>query len=137
MRVFFDASAFAKRYVEEAGSAEVLHWCETASTLVLSVVAVPELVSAFCRLRREGRLSDAQYQRLKAELLADIADALLCDTDPAVVRHAVRALEAHTLRGIDAIHIGAALQSGVQVFVTADSRQAHAARGMGLQVQRV
>ena len=137
MRVFFDASAFAKRYVEEAGSTEVLHWCETASTLVLSVVAVPELVSAFCRLRREGRLSDAQYQRLKAELLADIADALLCDTDPAVVGHAVRALEAHTLRGMDAIHIGAALQSGVQVFVTADSRQAHAARGMGLQVQRV
>ena len=98
---------------------------------------MPELVSAFCLLRREGRLSDAQYQRLKAELLADIADALLCDTDPAVVGHAVRALEAHTLRGMDAIHIGAALQSGVQVFVTADSRQAHAARGMGLQVQRV
>lgn len=134
MRVYFDTSAFAKRYVAEAGSAQVLQWCDRATTLVLSVIAVPELVSAFCRLRREGRLSDAQYQRLKGELLADIADALICDTSPAVVAHAVRALEAHALRGMDAIHIGAALQSGAQAFVTADKRQADAARGMGLQV---
>jgi predicted nucleic acid-binding protein len=134
MRVYFDTSAFAKRYVEEAGSAQVLHWCDQATTLVLSVIAVPELVSAFCRLRREGQLNDAQYQRLKGELLADIADALICETSPAVVAHAVMALEAHALRGMDAIHIGAALQSGAQAFVTADRRQADAARGMGLQV---
>ncbi|MDH4393575.1 MAG: type II toxin-antitoxin system VapC family toxin [Aquabacterium sp.] len=137
MRVFFDTSAFAKRYVEEAGSAQVLHWCDQATTLVLSVIAVPELVSALCRLRREGRLSVAQYAQLRDELLADIADALICDTSPAVVGHAVRALEAHPLRGMDAIHIGAALQSGAQAFVTADGRQAQAARGMGLQVVQI
>lgn len=112
----------------------MLQWCDRTTALVLSVITVPELVSAFCRLRREGRLSTAQYERLKDELLADIADALICDTGPAVVAHAVRALEAHHLRGMDAIHIGAALQSGAQAFVTADGRQAEAARGMGLQV---
>lgn len=134
MRVCFDTSAFAKRYVGESGSAQVLQWCDRATTLVLSVIVVPELVSAFCRLRREGRLSVVQYERLKDELLADIADALICDTGPAVVAQAVRALEAHPLRGMDALHIGAALQSGAQAFVTADVRQAEAARGMGLQV---
>lgn len=137
MRVYFDTSAFAKRYVEEAGSAQVLQWCNQATSLVLSVIVVPELVSAFCRLRREGRLSDAQYARLKGELLTDIADAQICDTSPAVVMHAVRALEAHALRGMDAIHIGAALQSGAQAFVTADGRQAEAARGMGLRVAQI
>lgn len=137
MRVFFDTSALTKRYVEEAGSADVLSLCDQASALVLSVIAVPELVSAFCRLRREGRLSEPQYQRLKADLLADMADATICDTSPVVVAHAVHALEAHTLRGMDAIHIGAALQAGVQLFVTADNRQAQAAQGMGLQVKQV
>lgn len=137
MRVFFDTSALVKRYVEEAGSADVLHWCDQASTLVLSVIAVPELISAFCRLQREGRITEPQYQRLKTELLADIADALICETSPTVVGHAVRALEAHALRGMDAIHIGAALQAGAQLFVTADNRQAQAAQGMGLQVQQV
>ena len=59
MRVFFDASAFAKRYVEEQGSEQVLQWCDRSTELALSVVVVPELISAFCRLRREGKLGPA------------------------------------------------------------------------------
>lgn len=45
MRVYFDSSAFAKRYVDEAGTAEVLEWCGKAAGLALSVLAVPEFVS--------------------------------------------------------------------------------------------
>jgi predicted nucleic acid-binding protein len=52
MRVYFDSSAFAKRYIDEAGTAEVLAWCERASELAISVIAVPELISAFCRPQR-------------------------------------------------------------------------------------
>ena len=47
MRVFFDSSAFAKRYVDEVGTPEVLIWCDRANELLLSVIALPELVSAF------------------------------------------------------------------------------------------
>ena len=75
MRVYFDSSAFAKRYIDEAGTPDVLAWCERASELALTVIAVPELISAFCRLQRDGRLTDAQYQIIKSDLLADIADA--------------------------------------------------------------
>ena len=99
MRVYFDSSALAKRYVDEAGSAEVLRWCDAASVLALSVIAVPELISAFSRLLREGRIDAQQYRTVKADLLADIEDALVCDISPDVVGHAVRALEAHPLRG--------------------------------------
>ncbi|EQD41125.1 hypothetical protein B1A_16203, partial [mine drainage metagenome] len=74
MRVYFDSSAFAKRYIDEAGTAEVLAWCERARELALSVIAIPELISAFCRLQREGRLTRAQYQAIKSALMADIAD---------------------------------------------------------------
>ena len=103
------SSAFAKRYIDEQGSDDVLSWCERASELTLSVIAVPELVSAFCRLRREGRVNDELYSELKEHLMADIADTPICDTSRDVVRNAIAALEAHPLRAIDAIHLGAAL----------------------------
>ena len=56
MRVFFDSSAFARRYLGEAGSDAVVEWCDKATEIVLSGVALPEIISAFCRLRREGHL---------------------------------------------------------------------------------
>lgn len=134
MRVYFDSSAFAKRYIDEAGTEQVLSWCDRADELVLSVIALPELISAFCRLQREGRLNPAQYRKIKQDLMADLTDALLCDTTPALLQLAVRALEASTLRGMDAIHIGAAQVCEADVFVSADARQCEAARATGLQV---
>lgn len=134
MRVYFDSSAFAKRYIEETGTADVLMWCERASELALSVVAVPELISAFCRLQREGSMTDAQYRIIKRALMLDIADAMVCDTTPQVIQHAVKALESYTLRGMDAIHLGAALACTAEVFISADARQCRAAEASGLQV---
>lgn len=134
MRVYFDSSAFAKRYIDEASTPAVLAWCERATELALSVIAIPELISAFCRLQREGRLTDAQYQTIKSDLLADIADALVCDATPQVIAHAVKALESGPLRGMDAIHLGAALACAAEVFVSADARQCEAAERFGLRV---
>jgi predicted nucleic acid-binding protein len=134
MRVFFDSSAFAKRYIDEPGTEQVLTWCDRADELVLSVIALPELISAFCRLRREARLTPAQYRQIKQDLLADLADAQLCDTSPQLLKLAVQALEASALRGMDAIHIGSAQVCEADVFVSANARQCDAARAVGLQV---
>lgn len=62
MRVFFDSSAFARRYLGETGSDAVIGWCDKATEIVLAGVALPEIISAFCRLRRKGRLTEAQYR---------------------------------------------------------------------------
>lgn len=134
MRVFFDSSAFAKRYVSEQGSDDVFSWCERATELALSVIAVPEVVSAFARLRREGVLGDAQYADLKASLLSDIEDALICDMTPDVVAGSIDVLEAAPLRAMDAIHVAAALACGADVFVSADARPCTAAVKPGLRV---
>ena len=138
MRVFFDSSAFAKRYVvHERGTAEVLAWCERADELALSVIAVPELIAAFCRLRRDGRITATQYRRLKDDFMADIDDALICDTSPQTLQHAVAALERHPLRGMDALHLGAAVACAAEMFVSADKRHCAAARAIGLTVSQV
>lgn len=137
MRVFFDSSAFVKRYVSEAGTEEVLIWCDRATEIGLSAIALPEMISAFCRLQREGRIDDGQYRHLKTALLVDVEDAAICDLTPAVLRQAVKCLESSVLHGMDAIHIGSALTLGVNVFVTADQRQQEAALQAGLRVDLI
>lgn len=137
MRVFFDSSAFAKRYVREEGSELVLSWCDQATELCLSGIALPEIISAFCRLQREKLITPLHYRHLKTMLMADIADAVICDLTPEVMRSTITALEKNILRGMDAIHIGSALTLKADVFVSADARQCSAAEQTGLRVVQV
>lgn len=137
MRIFFDSSALVKRYVREQGTDEVLALCNQATELCLSGIALVEIISAFCRLKRESRVSSAQYRQLKDMLLEDITDAAISDLTPEVLRHSIRSLEGNVLRGMDAMHIGSALVLEADLFVTADARQYAAARKAGLPVTQV
>lgn len=137
MRVFFDSSAFVKRYVREEGTDIVLSWCDQATELCLSGIALPEIVSAFCRLLRKDLVSPVQYRHLKTMLMADISDAAICDLTPEVIRHSMISLEKNVLRGMDAIHLGSALALNVDLFVSADARQCDAATQAGLRVVQV
>lgn len=137
MRVFFDSSAFVKRYVSEAGTEAVLAWCDRASEIGLSGIALPEIISAFCRLRREGKIDDTQYRQLKSLLLADIEDAAICDLTPEVLAQSIACLETNVLRGMDAIHIGSAVTLQADVFISADQRQREAAARAALRVEAV
>ncbi|MFI3184567.1 MAG: type II toxin-antitoxin system VapC family toxin [Methylococcaceae bacterium] len=134
MLVFFDTSAFVKRYVNETGTDKVLEWCDKATEIGLAGIALPELISAFCRLHREARITDTQYRQLKAMLMADIEDVALCDLAPAVLAQAIFSIENNVLRGMDAIHIGSAVVLKADVFVSADKRQCEAATRAGLLV---
>jgi len=137
MRVFFDSSAFVKRYVREEGTEIVLYWCDKATELCLSSIALPEIISAFCRMQREERLSLLQYRQLKAMLMADVSDAAICDLTPEVIRLTIISLEKNVLRGMDAIHLGSALALKAEVFVSADARQCAAGAQAGLRVIQV
>lgn len=137
MRIFFDTSAFVKRYVSEDGTDAVLKWCDQATEIILSGIALAEIVSAFCRLHREGRITDTQYRQLKSLLLADIEDAAICDLTPAVLAQAILSLEMNVLRGMDAIHVGSAVVLKADLFVSSDKRQLDAAARMGLRVENV
>ncbi len=95
MLVFFDSSAFIKRYVRETGTEAVLSWCDQATEIGLSAIALPEIISAFSRLRREDRIDDTQYRQLKSLLLADIKDAAICDLTPMLLAQSIKSLEKH------------------------------------------
>jgi predicted nucleic acid-binding protein len=137
MLVFFDTSAFVKRYINESGTDKVLDWCDKATEIGLSGIVLPEMISAFCRLSREKRITRLQYQQLKSSLLADIEDAALCDLAPAVLAQSILSLENNVLRGMDAIHIGSAVVLKADVFVSSDNRQCEAAALAGLCIDLV
>jgi uncharacterized protein len=137
MKLFFDTSAFAKRYVAETGSDAVLRLSEEAESIGLSILCLPELTSALCRLVRERRLSKAKYGELHTLIVTDLADVDICDITPEVMKHTLVQLESAPLRTLDAIQLGCAIAYAPSLFVSADTRQLGAARRAGLTVRAV
>jgi uncharacterized protein len=136
-RLMFDASALTKRYASEAGRERVLMLFEAASELLVAAHCKNEVASALLRRRRDGSLPAPEFDRAWAAAQRDVADMTLVPLDAHVERFAFAAMEQGPLRGMDALHVGSALASRVDLFVTADRRQAQVARGMGLATELI
>jgi uncharacterized protein len=136
MKVCLDSSAFAKRFVEEQGSDAVEAVCAQADELGLSVLCLPEVISALNRRLREHMLSPAQYRQAKQRLLDDVRDADIIQLTPSVVGSAIQVLEASPVRAMDALHIACALEWGADLFVSADTRQLAAAKRARLKTKQ-
>jgi len=137
VKTFFDSSAFAKRYVDEPGSEAVESLCAAATELALSIVCIPEIISALNRRVRERSLSASQYDAAKENLSADLRDAAIVNLTPYVISTCTTILEASPVRAMDALHIACAVQWGADLFVSADKRQVSAARKAGLRTRLV
>ena len=137
MKTYLDSSAFAKRFVDEVGSDKVENACAQASELGLSVICVPEVISALNRRRRERSLTATQYAEAKQRLLDDVRDADIINLAVPVVGSAIGVLEASPVRAMDALHIACALEWGAQLFVSSDKRQLSAARRAGMKTHQV
>ena len=137
MRTFFDSSAFAKRFLEEPGSGRVEEICARTEELGISVLCLPEVVSALNRRRRERVLTAAQYEQAKRRLIEDVRDADVVQLTPGVVASAVAILEAGAVRTMDALQVACAGEWGSEMFVSGDRAQLAAARRAGLIVRAV
>jgi len=137
MRIFFDSSAFAKRFIEESGSNDIEHICGRASSLGLSIICVPEVISAFNRRQRENTLNRIQYQQAKRHLLEDVRDADIINLTVPVIGSSIRILENGNIRAMDALHVACAIDWNADLFVSADKRQLTAAKKEGLKTKKV
>jgi predicted nucleic acid-binding protein len=137
MKTFFDSSAFAKRYVEEAGSHVVDSLCQEATEVALCVLCLPEIISALNRRVREGLLTDREYTESKQYLSQDIRDAVIVNLVPQVVSTCTKILEASPVRAADALQIACAFEWETELFVSADKRQISAAKKAGLRTKFV
>ncbi len=137
MRVFLDSSSFAKRFVEEPGSEQVEEICAEATELGLSVLCVPETVSALNRRRRERTLPRGGYDTAKRHLMEDVRDADIVNLTASVVGSSIAVLEASSVRALDALQVACAVEWGAELFVSSDKRQLTAAKQAGLKIQKV
>ena len=137
MNLFADSSVLAKRYIADEKSDAFDQLLQRATSLTVSVLCLPEIVSALCRRRRERVLTPAQYASARNALEADLADATVIQTTDEVILSCVRLLETSSLRSSDAIQIASALAWHADLFVSADARQCAAARVAGLNVMKL
>jgi predicted nucleic acid-binding protein len=132
VRTFFDSSSFAKRYIEEKGSQLVDDICKEATELSISMICIPEIISALNRRIREKNLSLKDYHIIKQALSDDVRDILIINLTEEVISSSTRLLETYALRAMDALHIACALEWGADLFVSSDKQQIAAAGKTGL-----
>ncbi len=135
MKVFFDTSSFVKKFVDEVGSKEVDNITQKSSEIGLSIIFVPEIISALNRKLRSEFITKETYLGLKNDVLEDIEDADIINLTPSVLKKTTELLEESTLRSLDAIHIACAIEWQADLFVSSDERQVTAAIKADLKVE--
>ncbi len=136
-----DASALVKIYLPEPESQRVDKLLRGRTDLMISDLAVTEIVSAVARRRREGTVPPGLAQRIQRAIISDIESTVFQRLDfwPHVFREAERILlsvESVPLRAADALHLAAALSGDAKSVVTFDARLSEAAKIIGLSVVR-
>ncbi len=135
---YFDASALAKRYVEEQESDRVR--ALLAEDLVAtSRITEIEVASALVRRCREGDFPAADRDRALGALRRDLRSLFVVEVTQAVSRRSISLLKRHSLRAADALQLASCLELSEQLrmpvrFVAYDRRLCDAALAEGLEI---
>jgi len=137
--LYVDSSALAKLYVPEAESEKLDAYLRGRIGLMISELAITEVLSAVARRKREGELQPELANRIRDAVLADADSGSFArlHLDPAVHREAERLLLAVTsmpLRTLDALHLALAFSGAATHVLTFDRRMREAALQSGLNV---
>lgn len=137
--LYFDASALVKLYVREPESDALNREIRGRTDLLVSDLAVTEIVSSLCRRRREGSVDTPIVNRVQRALLGHVEQGFYRRVEllPTTHREAERLLlllEGVPLRAADALHLALAVSGDAASVFTYDGRLALAARSIGLAV---
>jgi predicted nucleic acid-binding protein len=138
---FLDASALAKRYSLETGSAHIDYLFDHVSyeRLICLMLGVAEVASVLVRKRNSGLLSAIAFSQSMTNLVSEIVDhdelnTLPIDND--LIAAAIPLIERYALNSTDAVVLRLALELATQlradghdlVLVAADQRLLRAAQ---------
>ncbi|MDP2607035.1 MAG: type II toxin-antitoxin system VapC family toxin [Deltaproteobacteria bacterium] len=136
---YFDTSALVKRYLRERGSAQVGSLLRRHDVLSSAITPV-EILSALCRRKRSGDLSEEDFSALLSRVQSDRLRWELVEVGGTVLSRAEQIVQGTVpVRALDAVHVGSLLAfqaaSSIQIsFVTGDARQRDAANYLGVGV---
>lgn len=135
--LYCDASALVKLYVPETGSDDLNRALRGRGDLLVSDLAITEIVSSLARRRRERALTASIAARLHRAILSHTEKGVYRRVEllPATHREAERllmAVESVALRAADALHLALAVSGDAASVLTYDRRLADAARSIGM-----
>lgn len=134
MRLFLDSTALAQLFLADAETEHVAEQCAEADEVLYSILAPLEVLDAFSRFKKDGSLSKQQYAALKERVADHAARATVIGITPPVLARSISFVEWGGLTPTQALHVGCALASRPDLFLSADQQQCHRAAGMGLAV---
>lgn len=137
MILYLDASALVKRYVAEAGAADVAAAIDAARLVSTALISRVEVTAALAKAVRVGFATRRAAARCLADFEADWPDLIRLEINEPVVARAASMAWQHGLRGYDAVHLAAAFRwqeaLGETVTVATYDRELwRAARASGL-----
>jgi uncharacterized protein len=136
--IYLDSSALAKIYVPEAESERLDRFLRGRRGLMISELAITEVLSAVARRKREGVLNIDQASEIRDAVLEDAESGSFdrLELSPAVHREAERLLlgiDSVPLRTLDALHVALALSGSATHLLTFDVHMRAAALHAGLK----
>ena len=137
MKLLLDSSAIAKRYKRESGHDAVERLLMRADSVVLAAHCKIEIASSLSREVRDSSIDMDQYAYAMGEVAQDFIDFDVRPISPEIEVLAIAAMAHTRLRATDALHIGTAQVARVDLFVTADRKQALAAQAVGLKTELI
>ncbi len=145
---YFDASALAKRYIEEVGSDKIDFLFENAplERLLCLTIGAMEVFWICVRKRNDRRIETDQFtqatRHLEYEVINTQSDFKTISLPDSLIWDAMDLINIHSLNSVDAIVLRSALDTATEfrstddtvVLVASDQRLLRAARTEGLQV---
>ncbi|MDB5744988.1 MAG: hypothetical protein JWR68_3303 [Polaromonas sp.] len=137
MKLLLDSSAIAKRYKRESGHDTVERLLLSADRVVLAAHCKVEIASSLSREVHDHSIDLDQYAHAMREVVQDFIDFEVWPISPEIEALAIGVMAHHRMRVMDALHIGTAQVARVDLFVTADRKQALAAQAAGLKTELI
>ncbi len=109
MIVYLDASALVKRYVAEAGSAEVNQLLVRADVVGTAAISRAEVAAALAKAVRVGALTRDEAEAALQVFRAEWVDLVRLQLTKVILAQADTLAWEYELRGYDAVHLAAAL----------------------------
>ena len=145
---YFDASALAKRYIEEVGSNKIDFLFENVplARLQCLTIGAMEVFWICVRKRNDRRIAADQFTQatghLEYEVINAQSDFKTLSVPDSLVWDSMDLIETHSLNSVDALVLRSALNTAAElhntgdtlILVAADQRLLRAARTEGLQV---
>ena len=140
--VYLDSSAIIKRYINEPGSNTVRSIYRKAYTgdlkIAYSVWNIGEVLGAFDRARRLGRITSDEYRLVKGRFLSEakrmvkLGIAIIQPIRLSILKISWKLVEKHHIYVADALQIASAKNVGAGKFLTGDEKLHETALAEGL-----